>query len=269
MPREATVSLVFPAPVLSVSLAGLSPEPGRPWSAGPRAAIEWAAACGFRSVQPDATAPGLRPRELDRSARRDVAALLRRLAATCSGLDLLIPAADFADPARAERALAANLGAIELAADLVALGAGGSEAGRVCVSLDPRTAPDSLQSIRDRASTCGVAVADLARPPREPRDAADPIGIGIDPAQLLLAGEDPATAASRAGAALVAGRLSDADTAARVAVGARGGRLDRLAYLVALATAGYRGPMILDLRGLAEQDRVALETLASWSGPGI
>ncbi len=251
-------------PTLSVALAGMRRDSAL-WSAGPRAAIEWAAACGFRAVHPDASASGLRPRELDRSARRDLAALLRRLGIKCSGLDLPIPPADFADASRAERALAATLGAIELAADLDALGAGPG-GGRICLSLDPKAAPESLQRIRDRASTCGVLVADFTWPPREPREPADPIGVGIDPAQLLLAGEDAARAASRAGPALVAARLSDADTAGRVAVGARGGRLDRLAYLVAVATAGYRGPVILDLRGLAEQDRVARATLAGWGG---
>ncbi len=254
---------MIPPPPLGVSLAGLRLEPRKPWSGTARGAIEWAAAAGFRYVCLDGTAPGLRARELDRSARRDLAALLRRLGIECCGLDLLIPTGDFADAARSERAATATVGAIELAADLVSLGAAKGPLS-VCLELSPQAGVDALTRIRDRASVCGVRVADLARPARKGRHAEDPIGVAIDPAALLLAGEDVASAASRAGSAVFAARLSDADSAGRVPVGH--GRLDRTAYVVSLATAGYDSPLILDLRGLADQARAARETLEEWGG---
>ncbi|MFM9996692.1 MAG: sugar phosphate isomerase/epimerase family protein [Phycisphaerales bacterium] len=250
-------------PPLSVSLAGLDREADRPWSAGARAAIEWAAELGFRRVQLDATAPGVRPRELDRSGRRDLAALLRRLGLSLSGIDLLIPSADFADPARGELAMSATLGAIEMAAEMATL-AGQAGGGRVSIVLPANAREETLAAVRDQASACGVLVADLALPPRETSHEGDPIGVGLDPAALLLSGADPAAAASRGGRRIVAARLTDADAAARVAPGSRGGRLDRLAYVAALEAAGYRGPLVLDLRGLKDQDRAARDVIGSW-----
>ena len=76
---------------LSLSLAGLTPREGVAME--PRAAIEWAAGLGYRAVQLDGAAAGVRARDLDRSGRRDLAALLRRLQLGFSGLDLWIPPA--------------------------------------------------------------------------------------------------------------------------------------------------------------------------------
>lgn len=250
-------------PPLSVSLSGLDREADRPWSGGARAAIEWAAARGFRGVQLDATAAGVRPRELDRSGRRDLAAMLRRLGLELSGLDLLIPSTDFTDAARAERALSALLGAVEMAAEMSAL-AGDAGGGRVSVVLPASAREETLAAIRDRASARGVLVADLAHPAREAGPEGDPLGIGLDPAAILLAGGDPAAAASRAGRSIVAARLSDANDAARVVPGSPGGRLDRLAYAAALEVARHRAPLVLDLRGLKDQDRAAREVIGSW-----
>jgi hypothetical protein len=42
---------------------------------------------GFRSVQLSAAQPGLRPRELDRSGRRDLLARLSRLQMPAAGLE--------------------------------------------------------------------------------------------------------------------------------------------------------------------------------------
>src|SRR5688572_964638 len=72
----------------------------------------------FRSVQLSATHPGLRPRELDKSARRDLLATLRRNELEPSGIHLWIPSADFDDPKKADRALSAALNTIELAVDM-------------------------------------------------------------------------------------------------------------------------------------------------------
>lgn len=253
----------MPLPPIGLSLSGLSRDKGRPWSAGPRHALEWAADLGFRRVQLDATAAGVRPRELDRSARRDLASLLRRLELAPCGIDLLIPPGDFADPARVERALAALGGAVDLAADLGAL-AGDGAARRVCVALPRDAAVETLDAIRARASARGTVVADLAAPAPDIGKEGDPIAPGLDPASILLAGGDPAADALRAAGRIAAARLSDADGAARVPHGSRGSRLDRIAYLAALDAAGYRGPVVLDLRGLRDQDRAARDVLAAW-----
>ena len=61
----------------------------------PRAALARLSKLGFRHVQLDATQPGLRPRELDRSARRHLAATLRRPEDSPIGVDLWVPASHF------------------------------------------------------------------------------------------------------------------------------------------------------------------------------
>jgi sugar phosphate isomerase/epimerase len=211
-------------------------------------------------VQLDAAAAGLRPRELDRSARRDLAALLRRLQLAPSGLDLWIPPEHLSDPARSDRALDALLQAIELSADLARLC--GSGPATVSVML-PATPDASLaRQLADHAETHSVRIADhtVRTQPFEP----GPIGIGIDPAALLLAGLDPSQQAARAGVALVSARLSDATLTGRTAPTVSSGRLDLIAYLASLGICGYTRPLILDLRGLTDQALAARAALANW-----
>ena len=50
--------------------------------------------------------------------------------------------------------------------------------------------------------------------------------------------------------------------AGRVAPGA--GRLDAEAYVLSLLAAGFKGDLVLDLRAVAEQERVASDTVAKW-----
>jgi sugar phosphate isomerase/epimerase len=253
-------------PPLSVSLAGLAPLPDAPWAGSPRAPIEWAAAAGLRSVRLDAGA--LRARDLDRSARRDLASLLRRLGLACPGLDLWIPAPHFADPARADRAAEALTGASELAGDLRTLAAG----QRISIAVTfPQAGADALiRQVAGKAESFGCVIADHSFPgsPSALSLAAQPgssIGIGLDPAAILMSGGDPAAEASRAGHALAAARLSDASAIGRTTPGE--GRLDELAYLVALAAAGYAGEVALDLRGLPDQKRAAATVLDRWASP--
>lgn len=249
-------------PTLSLGFAGLS----LPTGADLRGLLETAAAAGFLGVQPDATATDLRARDLDRSARRDIAALLRRNELALTGLDLLIPPGHFADAARADRALAAVVGGIELAADLARLS--GSGQAILCLVLGDGAAPgpEVLTPIVSRAETCGVVLADLgpawaAAADPHPRS---PLGAAIDPASILSRGGDPATAASRAGAAIVQARFSDWSGVARCEPGR--GRLDELGYLVALSTAGYSRPLVLDLRGVADAASASRRVLDRWNG---
>jgi len=258
---------MFPKPELGVSLAGLAPVASAPWAGGPRAGIQWAADAGFRSVQLDAAAPGLRPRELDRAARRDVAALLRRLQLRLSGLDLWIPPEHLTDPARSERALEAITQAVELAADLARLGATGVT-GVVSVVLAGGLAADARGQLASHAESHGAWIADHAVPGPggfAAWAAESGIGVGLDPAAILLGGQDPAALAARAGPALRSARLSDATMTGRAAPGLSSGRLDMLAYAAALAVAGYTRGVVLDLRGLADQAQAAAAARDRWS----
>ena len=59
--------------------------------AAPRRAISQLSDAGFRAAQLSASQPGLRPRELDQSGRRDLLATLRRREVSASGIDAWIP----------------------------------------------------------------------------------------------------------------------------------------------------------------------------------
>lgn len=266
-----------PPPALGVSLAGLS------FATAP-ALLQWAADAGFAALRVDAAAPGMRPRDLDRSARRDLAANLRRRQLRLAGLDLWIPPEHFANPAHADRAADAVAQAIDLAADLARLE---PDDATVCVSFPPRgdaadPAEAVLASLAQRADAAGVDLADFAIPSRG-ADAAH-LRVGLDPAALLQRGLDPAAEASRAGARLAAASLADTDGVARRVPGiaaalspaahslviarpgaASKGRLDLPTYLIALATASYARPIVLDLRGVADQRPAAEAFAEAWN----
>ncbi len=245
--------------------------------------LAWARGQGFRGVQLNAATPGVRPRDLDRSGRRDLAATLRRHDLICSGLDLWIPPEHFCDPAHADRAVASVLLALDLAHELAML-AGGSVVSTaavakrptICVSLvlAPDTPADVVAVLADRsrARVGDRGIADHAWPARDMETVPLGIGIGIDPATLIMHGDDPATAAARLGSRIASARLTDAAKAGAVGVGgrvvpgSRGGALDVLAYTVGLATAGYRGMLVVDVRGLtghAAAVRAALDAVTS------
>lgn len=259
---------------LSVSIAGLEPRKGRPWcsAAGevdPRQAIEWVASIApenhVRWIQLDATLAGIRPRELDRSARRDLAALLRRSGLGLSGLDLFIPPKHFEDAAMLERALGAVAAACELVDELSRLvdarrvvsvvlpRISKRESGAASSKLGEATESRHVENEWTRAIGAsivgGVRLADhaLVDGPR-----IDGVSIGVDPAMGMLAGLDVMKMVGTAGDRIVSARLSDANELGRVVVGT--GNLDVLAYLVGLHTARYSSPVTLDLRGLKHQE---------------
>lgn len=238
-----------PALPLSIALLG---APG----AGLRAQLEWAATCGVRAVQLNAAAPDARPRDLGRSARRDLASLLRRLELQVSGLDLFIPPRHLADPATADRAASAVLDAIDFAAELVELAGGQRTLSLELPTIDELSGSGVVRSLADRASSRAVRLADHRWPPTWGKDAdpdSSPLGVGIDPGALMPGGVDPPAQVSGLGRRLASARLSDADAAGRTELGR--GRLDVLAYTVALLTAGYNGFGIIDLRTLPDPDR--------------
>ncbi len=246
-------------PPLSLALASLRLQGT---VSDPRAPLEWASDTGFRWVTLDASAPGLRPRELARSARRDLAALLRRLELGFLGLDLWIPTSHFSDPTHTDRAVTAATAAIDLAADLASL-----TGGHRIISLTLPRGGDLSLTIRDTLLTHADArqatLADHTWPPADDAPPG-PLGIGLDPAMVLLAGDNPAKSAARLGSRLMLARLSDASEITRVEPGSSQGRLNELAYTIALATAKYIRPIVLDTRGLPEPAEAARRALAWW-----
>jgi hypothetical protein len=153
----------------------------------PRARLEWAATLGFEAVRLDGAEPGLRARDLDRSARRDLASLLRRLEVSFGGIDLWIPASHFSDPAHLARALTAVLAAIELCGDLARLAEGARDA-TLSIRWPEAGDPGALEEIRARAETVGVAIALRAKPGVQLPEG---FGEDLDPAAVLAAGGGP------------------------------------------------------------------------------
>jgi sugar phosphate isomerase/epimerase len=84
----------------------------------PAAAIAWASSRSFRGVQLSVKQPGMRPRDIGPSARRDLRATLTRHEVVASGIDALVPTSHLVDPQHSERAVDAICAACELAAEL-------------------------------------------------------------------------------------------------------------------------------------------------------
>ncbi|MFT3684963.1 MAG: hypothetical protein QM783_08570 [Phycisphaerales bacterium] len=96
-------------------------------------------------MQLDGTVAGMRARELDRSARRDVAATLKREGAAFSGIDLWVPERHFVEAAHVDRAVRAVSEACGLAGEVARL----TEAGgvTVCVTLPAGVMPAVVSEI--------------------------------------------------------------------------------------------------------------------------
>lgn len=231
---------------LSIALAGLGGcEDLRGGS--PRSLIEWCASMGFRAIQLDATLAGVRPRELDRSARRDLASLLRRLGLELSGIDLWIPPAHFGDPKYSQRAIDAALGACNLAADLAGILFDAHARPLVSLALPANLATSTVAELKLAAEKSGVVIADHVWPARPSSDDA-PLRVGLDPATLIAAGVDPSAAALSPAPPAVAYRLTDFAAIGRVAPG--DGSLDLAAFDVAMTTLNWAGTTTVDLRAM-------------------
>ncbi|MFA6044044.1 MAG: hypothetical protein WC718_03590 [Phycisphaerales bacterium] len=239
---------MLPTSPRSISLAGLARNGGEPWAGGPREAIRWAAICGYRWVQLDAGT--LRARELDRSARRDIAATLRREGLQLSGIDLWVPPAHLVSPAEQGRACEALLGAAELLSELAALLPGSGTV--VSTALHAATPAELVRELSMGFERVGVLLADHAWPARL---SIAPLGVGIDPAAIILAKGEVVGELSRLTSAPIAARLSDFAASSRVPPGE--GALELEAYDAVLHTRGYAEARVVDLRGLREQDTVA------------
>lgn len=261
-------------------MAGLVPDGAKPWGLTPREAMEWLARVGARGLVLDGTRDGIRARQLDTSGRRAIVSLLRRLDVRFRGIDLWIPAADFADAAMSSRAIDAACAAIELCADLHRMGGDRSIAPALNMLLPKGDASPAASAARgaivDAAARHGARIADFGPTPRETHfDADSPIGAGIDPVVLLNAGQDPAAAVTSLKSALNGARERTPGPLSRAARDA-GVRFDALAYRVSLSTRGVitdaadaptgTGPaLVLDLRN---EERPQEALLAMWSNSG-
>lgn len=281
------------SPVLSLALAGLDLAGLDALAPGERlrAQLTFARSLGLRSVHLNAAAAGLRARELSRSARRDLASLLRRSELALTGLDLWIAPDHFLLPEHQDRAVNATLDAIELAGELSALipppsrgaGAGiaGPNAARVVLSLSlPRAlAADLHTSLAQRADTHNVLIADhtstpatssgSAWPVPDERFHAGPIGVGIDPASIYMSGADPIALAAKIGSRAASARLSDVSSSGRCAPGgsrAEPGRLDPTLYAITLNAVAYAGAVVLDPRQVREPERTLGPAVDRWTG---
>ena len=229
----------------------------------PRAALDRLASLAFRAVQLSASQPGLRPRELDRSGRRDLLGLLRRLDITPAGLDLWIPEAHLRDPVRIDRAVGAIEAALELAADL----------GRVSLSLllprrdeSPDPIEQVLEAVIEKSLRFGVPLADCEVPPSDRAD----VGVGIDPVIWLSNGRDPVDAVVAHADRVESVRLGDLTASGdRIAVGdGDQGQLDLGAYRGALVRCGYNAPVVVDVRSSGDPWRQLAEAAQAWQTAG-
>ncbi|GAB4386877.1 MAG: hypothetical protein Kow0022_17120 [Phycisphaerales bacterium] len=235
---------------LSLSLADV------PLSVPPRGVASWVAEQGFRWVQLDGTVRFFRARELSGSARRDLAGTLTRAEVRLSGIDLWIPPEHFADSAHVDRAMAAVTSAAEMLGELRRLGV---TAPTPVVSVMMPAEPS--EGVRDALAAAGdahgVIVVDHAPA------AADTLVWGADPAAILMAGGQPPAEVSRRGARVMSARLDDANAMGRCMV--ESGRLDVLAYAMALSTARVDGPVVVDVRGLSDCLRAIERAKRAWA----
>lgn len=235
-----------------------------------RDAVATLASDGFHAVQLDGTLAGIRPRDLDNRARKDLLAMLARHEVRAVGLDLFIPRKHFHEAEHMDRAMGAALAAIELAADL----------GRLTVSL---ALP--VSKMNDEAKATLVEAADgrsvqLAVHAEDQLDALlswvdevdlPALSIGLDPVSLLTRGLDPAEQTHRLSQRLAAARLGDYLAENDEGVGERceigRGDLDMLAYRIAVDLTQIAS-VTIDLRSLARPMRAAGQAVEAWRRAG-
>jgi sugar phosphate isomerase/epimerase len=244
------------APPLAIALRGLDV------ASGARALMDWASAEGFRGISWDAASAGARPRELDRSARRDIAASLKRRELTLTGVDLPIPPAHFMRAERQDRAFEAARAALLFAAEV-----GGlldAEAVVVMTLPEGEGAAEAIETLAASAERAGAVIGARNWPRVETSGevSARRVGIALDPAGVLLAGADPTDALAGVGEDLAHVRVSDIASAGRVAPGE--GRLSLEAYAGALGMLGWSSPATLDLEGVGSQVEAAARLMERW-----
>jgi len=223
---------------LSLSISNISPDP--------RDSISLAAALisslGEPRLHLDAMLAGLRPRELDRSARRDLASMLKRNGVGSTGIDLFLPPQHFAETAHVDRAVGAITSAIELLSELASLGA--METKVLCLTLPQKPLANAVAAIGSAAQERGVTITDFSLP--RASDLPSSIFRGVDCAQAVAASEDAASLIASSSPRAI--RLCDWDGTRRVPVGK--GRLDTRMVVASASIAAPNVPVVIDLRGI-------------------
>lgn len=237
-----------------------------------RAALGQLSAAGFAAVQLDAALSGIRPRDLDQRARRDLSAALARQSLRLAGLDMFIAHRDFLSGDQVDRAVSATLAAIELAGDL----------GRVPLSITlPVTECRSevKAALVEAADGHGMTLAVYAEQQLDDLRAwveevdLPALGMAVDPAAILARRQDPSAIVHQHNQWLRVGRLSDFSSQA----GGEGercicgmGELDVIPYRIALDLCPARlGPVVLDLRRLSDPLEAARRAAKAWEKAGM
>ena len=239
----------------ALSLAGLtfrSQSPLAKLEGDARGQLAWVRSLGFRAVVLDGTAEQIRARNLDRTARRDLASHMRRNDLLFAGVDLFIPPTHISDPAHQDRAFAAIKESLTLASDLAALIAGSPPL--VSILAPPSLSAKDIEALAQIADSSPSRLALIAWPVSDQLRTAlasvPKLGLAFDPARVLAISADPAKELSRLKPAPASIRLNDFDGVGRVALGK--GNLDFTQYIVAASVANFAVPLILDVGGLAD-----------------
>ncbi|MDF1810432.1 MAG: hypothetical protein P1U42_12130 [Phycisphaerales bacterium] len=252
---------MFGLPEISISTVGLPSN-----VSGPRAAIDLIASQGVRGIALDAMISGMRPRELTRSAKRDIAASLRRRELEFTGLDLWIPQDHFIDPMYAQRAVDATQQACEMSVEIASL-VGLRSKSIVSLVLPKDLGESERAAIGAHAQRVGATIADHQVIDHDTFTPTPGIGIGIDPTMILLTGQSAGKAITQSGSQLISARLSDSSAMGRCVVGAPSSQLDLKGYAGALIVASQDW-VTLDLRQLPEPIEAITQSRQAWVDAG-
>ncbi|HWB19142.1 MAG TPA: hypothetical protein VG711_02495 [Phycisphaerales bacterium] len=239
-----------------------------------RESLSRLSSAGFRHAQLSSLQAGTRPKDLDQSGRRDLAATLKRLELTAAGVDCWVPTEHFVDPERVDRAVAAVCGAIELASDLgrvavsLCFPARKSEGGSNSASngVDNDAGLSSVVSaIGNYAAKYGVKIADFGLPVHN-WEMSGVIGVGIDVAAAIANGDDPVKVVHGHAAHLVSVRVSDMHrNGMRGPIGDQSaGRLGVLELRVAVMMAIGVQPVVLDARQWPDAWGGIMQSKVAW-----
>lgn len=221
------------------------------WGAG----LAFISESGFEAVQLSASQRGLRPRELDGSARRALREQLRRLELTVAGIDLWIPQEHFTDPAHVSRAVDAFGESLSLAEFL-------DRTPLSCVLPDSSSAAAVRATLLSEADRRGVTVADFG----EHAVLEGPVRRGIDLAALRARNGSLIEAMALAGAQVAAIRIpTSASGAAGETSQRREAGEDSIRELqVLLHTGGFAGIPVVDARQASEPRAALLSLRDAW-----
>lgn len=207
---------------------------------------------GIGRVTVSAAEVGARPRELNRSARRDVAAQLRRGGVSCVGVELWVPQKHFDDGVNEQRAVDALCEAAGYASELGELtgGEGALHTSLPCSVDESGTAVmhGGARAVMEHGSSLGVRVVDHGGFGVSAVGAETGCRVGLDCGLSLMRGEEPRDVMLAHTDRLGAVRVSDAVSGNRVRVGS--GELDLLDLVISWTTLQEKPWLVVDLRGL-------------------